>query len=173
MRGPLAKRCDVPPRPIGRECAPRPSRVPITKRESGHREGAPSVTALYRVGAAGNRAGQAGDRTQITYREPPLLAAGYSPLPGNRRGRLERVPAEFRCAASSCPAKWQAFATRSAGLGSMPANGCSDPGEVDDVLLEVRDHLLGESTPGLGDAAQDIRRGSQLLLVLEQNSTVH
>jgi hypothetical protein len=105
--------------------------------------------------------GQAGDRTQITYREPPLLAAGYSPLPGNRRGRLEHVPAEFRCAASSCPAKWQAFATRSAGLGSLPANGCSDPGEVDDVLLEVRDHLLGESTPGLGDAAQDIRRGSQ------------
>ena len=70
-----------------------------------HREGAPSVTALYRIGAVGNRAGQAGDRTQIMHGEPPFLAAGYSPLPGNRRGRPEHVPAEFRCAASGCPAK--------------------------------------------------------------------
>src|SRR5580658_11197868 len=58
----------------------------------------------------------------------------------------------------------QVPATRSPA--SVPADGCSDPGEVGDVLLEVGDHLLGESTPGLGDAAQDIRRGSQLLLVL-------
>ena len=81
--------------------------MPITERESAAQEGAPGVTALYRIGAAGNRAGQAGDRTQIVHGEPPFLA-GYSPLPANRRDRLEHVPAEFRCATSSCPAKWQA-----------------------------------------------------------------
>lgn len=93
--------------------------MPMAERESAAQGGAPSITALYRIGAVGNRAGQAGDRTQIMYGEPPFLAGGYSPLPGNRTGRLEYVPAEFRCAASSCLAKWQAFAMSSAGLGGL------------------------------------------------------
>lgn len=42
------------------------------------REGAPSVTALYRIGAADSRAGQAGDRTRIMRGEPSFLAGGYS-----------------------------------------------------------------------------------------------
>lgn len=61
------------------------------------REGALSVTALYRIGAVGNRAGQAGDRTQIMHGEPPSWLPDTRLCRENRRGRLEHVPGVLLC----------------------------------------------------------------------------
>ncbi len=49
----------------------------------------------------------------------------------------------------------------------------SGPGEVDDVLLEVQDHLLRQSAARLGDAPEHVGGACLLMLMLEQDSLEH
>ena len=84
--------------------------------------------ALYRIGTASSRAGQAGDRAQVMHGEPPFWAAGYSRLPGNRRGRLEHVPAEFCCAGQQLPGEVAGVRHEVCWLGRLAGEGLFRPG---------------------------------------------